>query len=254
MDGTLFAISSFSNPLNVTYFDYVNYLNVTFGTNLVSSILSVYPISMFNSTLAPALYAISAVISDVEYICPTRRALTSSLPSQLGTFAYLWNHVPSCSWLQALSAAAVRLVGATHTSELAFVFNRTVQLPPPNGTCQLSAAEQVLSAEIVTAWESMAKNGYPLLMNGSRWPDWKQGGNGVIFTSQLTISTVNVTRCDFWDAIQATSTSTTTLTSTTSATNTTSPSDVASIFYENKIVLVMITIFIYVHVISEIIF
>jgi len=202
MEGILFAFQSFSKPLTVTSLDYNNYLNTTFGAALASNISAVYPISMFNSTVAPALYAIAAVITDAEYACPTRRALKTSLTTQLGTYTYLWNHVPSCPWVPAITTGLLSYLGATHTSELAFVFGETSGLPQPNGTCNLSASEQILSTEMVTAWQSMSKNGYPTLANGSKWLDWSQGGQGVIINVNLTFSTINRTQCDFWDAIQ----------------------------------------------------
>jgi carboxylesterase type B len=202
MEGTLFAIGSFSNPLAVTADDYEDYLNITFGSDLVANISAVYPISMFDSTASPALYAIAAVITDAEYACPTRRALKTSLTTHLGTYTYLWNHVPSCSWTPSIPTALLSYLGPTHTSELAFVFDETTNLPQPSGTCELSASEQILTIQIVTAWQSMSKNGYPSLANGSQWPDWSEGNQGAIFDGSLTFGIINMTQCDFWDTIQ----------------------------------------------------
>lgn len=202
MEGTLFAFSSFSKPLSTTSSDYYNYLNTTFSSNLVSTISAAYPISMYSSTVAPAIYAIAAVITDAQYACPTRRALTTSLKTQLGTYTYLWNHVPSCRWTPTVSSSSISYLGATHTSELAFVFGETSNLPQPDGTCQLSTNEQMMSTQIITAWQSMAQNGYPTFTNGSKWLDWSQGGQGVLFDNSLTFSTINRTQCDFWDEIQ----------------------------------------------------
>jgi carboxylesterase type B len=203
MEGILFAFQSFANPFNVTAVDYNNYLNITFGAALVANISAVYPISMFNSTAAPTLYAIGAVLTDAEYACPTRRALKTSLTTQLGTYAYLWNHSPSCPWVPAITTGLLPYLGATHTSDLPFVFGETFGLPQPNGTCNFSASEQMLSTEMVTAWQSMSKNGYPTLANGSKWLAWSQGGQGAIINMSLTFSTLNRTQCDFWDAIQS---------------------------------------------------
>jgi carboxylesterase type B len=223
MEGVLLAAASFINPLNATSLDYNNYLNTTFGPALVPNISAVYPISMFNSTVAPAIYAIAAVITDAEYACPTRRALRTSLTTQLGTYTYLWNHVPSCPWTHSISPRVLSFLGATHTSELAFVFAETSNLPQPNGTCQLSTSEQMLSTEIVIAWQSMSQNGYPTLANGSKWLAWSEGEQGAVFDGGLTFNTINRTQCDFWDAIQtidstAASANSTTLTTTTTAT------------------------------------
>jgi carboxylesterase type B len=223
MEGTLFAAGSFSNVLTTTSSDYMNYLNTTFGAALVSTISAQYPISMFSSTVAPVAYAIAAVITDAEYACPTRRALRTSLTTQLGTYTYLWNHVPSCPWVLGMTKSVLPFLGATHTSELAFVFAETSNLPQPSGTCTLSASEQILSAEIVTAWQSMAQNGYPAFANGSQWLDWSQGGQGVMFNASLTFATINRTQCDFWDAIQ-TVTSTVATTAVTGTTLTTTSS------------------------------
>ncbi|CAF0736724.1 unnamed protein product [Adineta steineri] len=214
MDGTFFAWSSFSNPLGVTSNDYNTYLSTVFGANLVSNISSVYPISMFNSTSVSALYAIAAVITDAEYACPTRRALKTSLTTNLGTYTYLWNHTSSCPWVSSIKAAALAALGPTHTSELAFVFGEISNLPQPNGTCTLSANEQILSVEMITAWQSMSKNGYPTLANGTKWIDWSNGEQGVRFDHNLTFNIINTTQCDFWDSIQTFMTTTTTTTTT----------------------------------------
>ncbi|CAF1542867.1 unnamed protein product [Rotaria magnacalcarata] len=202
MEGTLLAYFTFIKPEQVTINDYINYLNITFGADRVASILTVYPISMFNSTLWPAFYAIATVLTDAEYTCPTRRALVTSLSTKLGTYAFLWNHQPSCPWITSLSANILSLLGPTHTSEVPFVFGETMQLPPPNGTCQMSADEQLLSAQIIAAWQSMTQYGYPAFSNGSRWPDWSQRSIGVQFTRNLTFTVINTTQCDFWDAFQ----------------------------------------------------
>ena len=202
MEGTSFALGSFSNPLTVTAADYDEYLNLTFGADLVANISGIYPISMFSLTASPALYAIAAVITDAEYACPTRRALKSSLTTQLGTYTYLWNHVPSCSWIPSIPTTLLTFLGPTHTSELAFVFDETSNLPQPSGTCDLSASEQIMTIQIVTAWQSMSENGYPILPNGSKWPDWSQADQGAIFDGDLTFGIINMTQCDFWDTIQ----------------------------------------------------
>lgn len=241
MEGTLFAAGSFSNPLTVTSADYEDYLNITFGAELVANISAVYPISMFNSTAAPALFAIAAVITDAEYACPTRRALKTSLKTQLGTYTYLWNHVPSCSWIPSLTTAVVSFLGPTHTSELAFVFDQTSNLPQPNGTCQLSASEQILTIQIVTAWQSMSKNGYPTLADGSKWPDWSQGEQGAIFDGSLTFGIINMTQCDFWDTIQMANSTNTTKNNTSPMTTSVSAATIiitlgASAFYDGSIV------------------
>lgn len=212
MEGTLFAAGSFSNPLAVTTDDYINFLNITFGASFISDISNAYPISAFSSNMSPALYAIAAVITDAEYKCPTRRALQTSLSTKKGTYTYLWNHVPRCPWTSSITSSMLSFLGATHTSELAFVFAETSNLPQPNGTCQMSPAEQILSGEILAAWQSMATNGYPALMNGSQWPDWSQQGQGVRFDTTLTFAVINMSICDFWDTIQITTTSTTTTT------------------------------------------
>jgi carboxylesterase type B len=250
MEGILFAAASFSNPLIATSLDYNKYLNTTFGATLVSTISAAYPISMFSSTVAPALYAIGAVITDAQYACPTRRALRTSLSTQLGTYTYLWNHVPSCPWTPSITTGLLSFLGATHTSELAFVFAETSNLPQPNGTCALSASEQILSTEVVTAWQSMSRNGYPTLANGSKWLDWSQGEQGVRFNGNLTFSTINMTQCDFWDAIQtvtstaATANNTSMMTTSITASITTISTGAAASYNGNIVGFVLVTFFI----------
>jgi uncharacterized membrane protein len=56
MEGVLFAIASFSNLLTTIYLDYNHYLNTTFGCVVAFNISAVYRISMFSSTVAPAIF------------------------------------------------------------------------------------------------------------------------------------------------------------------------------------------------------
>ena len=95
MDGTLFTIGQFKNPTTMTSADYYSFLVANFGS-LASTVNSTYPISAFNKTLFPPFYAISTVITDMDFLCPARRALRANNQSRTAAYAYLYDHDNDC--------------------------------------------------------------------------------------------------------------------------------------------------------------
>jgi carboxylesterase type B len=161
-----------------------------------------YPVSAFNSTPWPAFYAISAVLGDVGFVCPAYRGLNTASANGVSVWAYNFAHTPSCSWLQDLPQDALKVVGATHTAEIQFVFGDTTNLPPPNGTCNMTQEEVGISAFMIEAWTSMAANQKPTL-NNSLWPAYGNSNEslGINIVDSVAPGYINYTSCQFWDQV-----------------------------------------------------
>ena len=203
MDGALFTLLQFSTdgPPAATASDYSTFLSQNFGPQ-ASLVEEYYPLSAFNSTPFPPFYAISTVLSYAGYICPAYRGLNTAAANGVPVWAYLWDHTPNCTWFNALPQDAVPLVGPTHTSEIPFVFGNTVNLPAPNGTCNMTQQEVAISAFLVEAWTSMAANQMPT-SNATLWPEYgsAQQSLGITVVNSTIPGYINFTACALWDEI-----------------------------------------------------
>ncbi len=132
----------------------------TAGTSspaIIAEIEAKYPLSGF----ASAADAVGAVGTDKIFACPSLEAV--SLLSQFtSTFSYEFND----------ENAPERFVpgngfdyGAAHASEIQYLFNITTPVPGP-----LSAAQQVLAAQMKGYWTSQAKFGNPETLGQPAWP------------------------------------------------------------------------------------
>jgi para-nitrobenzyl esterase len=132
----------------------------TAGTSspaIIAEIEAKYPLSGF----ASAADAVGAVGTDKIFACPSLEAV--SLLSQFTpTFSYEFNDenaperfVPSNGFDY----------GAAHASEIQYLFNITTPVPGP-----LSAAQQVLAAQMKGYWTSQARFGKPATFRQPAWP------------------------------------------------------------------------------------
>jgi hypothetical protein len=105
----------------------------------------------------------------------------------------------------ALPQAAVPLVGATHTSEITFVFAHTYNLPWPNGTCNMTESEVNISKFLVSAWTEMAIN-QKLTQNNQLWPAYGNASQslGLNIVNSTTPGYVNYALCALWDEVTQT--------------------------------------------------
>lgn len=182
--------------------DYDLFLTTNFGSSLTPKIKEYYPISLFNSTPFPALYAISVVLADSTYFCPAYRGLNKAASNGIPVYAYLFDHYPTCSWYQSLPQEAVQIVGPAHTAELPFVFGDTHNLPLPNGTCNMTTAEMAISSFLNNAWTSMASIQRPTA-DPKDWPAYQGPNNtlGITILNSTIPGPINYTRCELWDNI-----------------------------------------------------
>jgi Carboxylesterase family len=207
MEGTLFTIAQFTNPLQITQADYAAFLNYTFGS-LAANVSYYYPISAFDSPALPGFYAISSVLTDSYFKCPARRALLATTKAGIPAWTYLFDLTPTCGWIVGLTSAAVlKLLGPTHTSDIPFVFGEVADLPLPGGSCLLDTQEVGISDVLVSAWTSMAESGSPgsgAGIVGGPWPQYSANGSqGLLIGNGTAIGYVNYTVCDFWDLVAA---------------------------------------------------
>jgi hypothetical protein len=128
--------------------------------------------------------------------------LNTATANGIPAWTYFFNHIPKCTWLPAVPQEAVSLVGATHTAEIPFVFGNTVNLPGPNGTCDMTEQEQAISAFLSEAWTSMADIQKPT-SDAAEWPAYGNAQNslGINITNITTAGYIDYTVCKLWDGI-----------------------------------------------------
>ena len=204
-EGTLFALAQYASApefaASATAKDYETFLNENFGS-AAPLIEHYYPLSIFNSTPYPPFFAIAQVLTDATYFCSAHRGLNVAAANGVPVWTYFFNHNPKCSWLQAVSQQAVDIVGATHTAEIPFVFGTTVNLPAPNGTCEMTEQEKAISTFLREAWTSMADIQEPT-SDSAQWPAYgnAQTSLGINVTNVTTAGYLDYTVCKLWDGL-----------------------------------------------------
>jgi hypothetical protein len=128
--------------------------------------------------------------------------LNTAVANGVPAWTYFFNHNSKCTWLQVLPQEAIPLVGATHTAEIPFVFGNTVNLPAPNGTCDMTEQEKAISAFLSEAWTSMADIQKPT-SDAAKWPAYgnAQTSLGINITNFTTAGYIDYTVCKLWDGI-----------------------------------------------------
>lgn len=156
-----------------------------------------------NSALAnngSTVAAMATIVTEVSYECPAYRALRRAEANGVPVWTYRFAHQPTCAWYFGIEQTWLPALGATHTSEIPFVFNFTSGMPPPSGNCTFTAAEQALSHTMSRAWTDMAAFGRPA--EQSVWPSWTSvDSKGVVFEDAMNAAVVDYTSCSFWDDV-----------------------------------------------------
>jgi para-nitrobenzyl esterase len=151
---------------------------------LADQVLALYPASAYPSPKA----ALDALISDVSFVCPTRRFVRDISKSQQKTFLYHFTYVTR--------AGAQLGLGAFHGSEIPFVFGNLIN-PTPQ--------ERALSDAMMRYWVNFAKTGDP---NDGALPAWPAYTLAEDPHLQLDVP-IKADRelrkryCDFFDQLQA---------------------------------------------------
>jgi carboxylesterase type B len=201
-EGGLFALGTYQTP-RISAANYSIFLTDNFGP-AASIVAKQYPLTLpaFNSTGFPAFAAISTIITEAQFRCPAYQAMLKAQSNNIPVYTYFNSHTPSCQWLSMLPATAIPFVGATHTSEIPYVFGNGVGLPLPSGNCSFTAQENAISESLIAAWSTMASTGNPSVQGGLQWPQWNNNTSiGVNIVNATSVGVVDYSQCAFWDMI-----------------------------------------------------
>ncbi|BFZ07854.1 hypothetical protein BsWGS_10893 [Bradybaena similaris] len=148
------------------------------------------------STYNPSLHFLSKISRDLAYTCP-QQALIDTYTQQGNTvYVYSFNRAPKISDLP-------KWVGATHMSEIRYIFSSTPRNQPENFVCQ----EFALSKKMMKMWADFAKHGNPT-PNRHKTPHWKPyepGQNIIVFTEKAKVKADKDEHpeCLYWNSITA---------------------------------------------------
>ncbi|RYP93075.1 hypothetical protein DL770_000821 [Monosporascus sp. CRB-9-2] len=198
-EGTFFVLGRYGEAAStLTQSDYDEFLTFNFGP-LASRVNETFSLdTVFNGSVAAALVYIT---TDMSYKCPAHRALLRANGKDIPVWSYRFAHAPSCPWFAAIPEEYLSFLGATHTSEIPFVFNMTHNMPPPEGNCTFSEAEQEIARTMSRAWTNMAEFGTPDDDTGT-WPAWTADKSmGVKFKDGSEVTVVEYESCAFWNEI-----------------------------------------------------
>ncbi|KAJ5390512.1 uncharacterized protein N7496_001580 [Penicillium cataractarum] len=219
-EGTLDAIGKYPSAeliANLTAADYKAFLEGDFGS-AAQTIEKYYPLSVFESAVKEAgltsgagvFKAISTVITDAHFKCPTYESAKSTARNGTPVWTYEFTHNSTCAWLDTLVAIAddLSFLGAAHTAEIPFVFsNLDFSYSEDNYTCSSSTAERELSNEMISLWTAMAENGKPST-KAIQWPEFKITSTGsktpgMVFGNSSTPGQIDYSICKLWAQVSA---------------------------------------------------
>lgn len=155
------------------------------------------------------LYAIAQVMTDSDYKCVAYEGLVSAARNNIPVWTYEYTHNNTCPWLGTLKQLQghpeeMALVGATHTSEIPFVFGNMNNQPLPGGTCNATEAEDQLSKQMMSLWTAMAENADPST-DAIQWPQFTLEKNasspGLIFADSTLSGQVDYKSCLLWNKV-----------------------------------------------------
>ena len=160
----------------------------------------------FVATGFPAFAAISTIITEALFHCPAYQAMMKAQSQNIPVYARTSSsHTPSCQWLTSLPTRAIPYVGATHTSDVPFIFVNLAGLPLPGGNCTMNADGHAISESVIAAWSAMASTRNPSVPGGLQWPQWNNSTNqGVAIVNLTSVGTMDYSQCAFWDMIDNT--------------------------------------------------
>jgi para-nitrobenzyl esterase len=168
----------------VTATQYTTTLQTVFGARGPQA-LDLYPLSGFAS---PSL-ALSTVITDAIFSCPARTA-DMALAGTVPTYAYEFadpNAPP-------LIPDIVMPMGASHASELGYVFQRQQSA--------LSPPQRTLSDQMMSYWTSFAAGGVPKAVGAPGWPRYAASADQFLVLtpdgSKVASTFAQDHHCAFW--------------------------------------------------------
>lgn len=187
--------NEFNSGHIITAAEYPTQLATTFGADAVPSILKKYPLSEFNSPSE----ALAAAIGDGNFVICGSRNLNLATSRYVPTYGYEFADRNAPQYYPKVSFP----YGATHTSELQFLFKDfkgavTTDVP------RLTPAEQKLSKQMLSYWGNFATYGNPNARGTPYWPlfDKKNELTMILNTNPPPSPTEHFAKrhnCHFWD-------------------------------------------------------
>ncbi len=174
--------SIFTGKLNITTpAQYETFVRALFREKS-DAVLALYPASAYPSPKA----ALDALISDLSFVCPTRRFVRDVSHYQQKTFLYHFTYVTR--------VGAQSGLGAFHGSEIPFVFGN-LAAPTPQ--------ERALSEAMMSYWTDFAKAGDPNAENLPHWPAYAlpNDAHQQLDIPIVTSRELRKSYCDFWDRL-----------------------------------------------------
>ena len=139
----------------------------------------------------------------MAFKCPARRTLNITTATNIPAYTYRNDHTPQCSWEAIFPKHILGPLGATHSSELQFVFDQTLNLATSNGLCNQISQERDITKVLTAAWTAMALNGNPGKIANQQWPTFDpQQPKGLLITNSTAIDNIDYSNCDaIWDKL-----------------------------------------------------
>jgi carboxylesterase type B len=200
-EGGIFTLGTYGPIISAA--NYSAFLVANFGPE-APLVAKQYNLSLpaFSSSKFGGFEAISTIITQAQFTCPAYQAMLKAQSNNIPVYTYLNSHSPSCQWSSQLNASAIALVGATHTSEIPYVFGNGVGLPLPGGNCNFTAQENAISESLIAAWSAMAATGSPSVQGGLTWPQWNSNTSlGVNIVNATSVGVMDYSVCAFWEPI-----------------------------------------------------
>jgi para-nitrobenzyl esterase len=149
----------------------------------VDAIMQLYPLSDFMSETNPYLAALARVFGDSTLVCSTWDAATRYAKTGMATYMYNFD-IP----------APIAGLGATHGSELVYVFGTSPSFMPE---------ETTISDQIQTYWTNLAKKGDPNGTGLLEWPKFSETSDSRInFSLQPSIvENFRSDKCKYWQGL-----------------------------------------------------
>ncbi|MET0391100.1 MAG: carboxylesterase/lipase family protein [Polyangiales bacterium] len=154
-----------------------------YPTVSVDDVLARYPLQQFDSAEKPYQAAFARILGDASLVCSTYDAAVRHAAAGRETYMYNFD-----------IAASVAGLGATHGSELVYVFGTGTSLTDP---------QRAISDQMQTYWANLGKTGDP---NGGDLPTWPKfsadANKRVNFALEITeVDDFRAAECELWRGV-----------------------------------------------------
>ena len=207
-EGSLFAVAPMLADGELTEDDvlsdeqYHQLVLEIFGDELDPTIYAMYHPTKYaaGSSLNPSTRALSDLLGDWYFNCPTRRTVRAISQQLAGVDSTSQAFLYRFAWKPTLGATAV--LGSHHGAELPFVFRHLTDALP---MVAYQPADAALADAMVNLWTSFARTGNPntARLPTTSWPAYDLGSDQyLILDHQLAPGDhLEQAPCDFWDSL-----------------------------------------------------